>query len=367
MNTLKLLHAADFHLDSDFSALSPEAAEARRKLAREILPRFADAARSLGVQAVILSGDIFENNTPSPETQRELCRSLGSLDMPVFLASGNHDPFFPGSVWSRMQLPENVQFFNKERIVCAEYPELNARFWGAGFERSFCPPLLEGFEAPEKIDGVFDIMVLHGDLGSGESDYCRVSRAELEKSGMDYVAMGHIHQRSELEHAGATAFAYPGVPEGRGYDELGVKGCYLVTLSKDGVSADFIPLGKHRYEILTADVSGTAPLQAVKNAVEGFSSGDYLRIILTGETEDAPDIAAIRRELQGSFAELQIIDETHIKRDVWAALGRDDLAGLFLRKLADMRETAVTGSEREKIELAAAYGIAALEDGGRAL
>lgn len=362
MRQLKIFHAADLHLDSEFASLSPEAAEGRRRGQREILRRIAEAAGDRGAQALLLAGDVFESDRVSPETQREFCRVMGELDMPVFISPGNHDPYGPACVWARMELPENLRLFKSESFDCLELPELNARFWGAGFEKAFCPPLLRDFTTPEKREGVFDLMVLHGDLGPG-GDYCPISRAEIEKSGMDYIALGHIHTRSPLERAGKTAFAYPGCPEGRGYDELGEMGGYLITLTEEGVRAEFVPLGGARYEILKIELEGREPLKAINSAVLDLSDKDYCRIILTGEIESLIDLSALRRALEGRFAELQLRDETCEKRDVWAQAGQDSLAGLFLQKLKDRLETA-SPEERRKIELAAGYGLAALENGG---
>ena len=362
MRQLRLFHAADLHLDSEFSSLSPEAARDRRRGQRELLRRVADAARDRGAQALLLAGDVFESDQVSTETQREFCRVLGELDMPVFITPGNHDPYGPASVWARMKLPENIRVFQGESIVPVDAPALKARVWGAGYEKAFCPPLLRDFTAPGKPEGIFDIMVLHGDLGPG-GDYCPISRAEIDKSGMDYVALGHIHTRSPLERAGKTAFAYPGCTEGRGYDELGQMGGYFVTLTEEGVQAEFVPLGGVRYEILKIQLDGEDPLEAIKSASLELTDRDYCRIILEGEIEDPLDLAALRRALAGRFAELQLRDETREKRDIWAQAGQDSLAGLFLQKLRDKLDAA-SPEERRRIELAAGYGLTALEKGG---
>ena len=52
---VKLLHAADLHLDSAFSALPPEKAAQRRAEQRLVLERL--TALSEGCAAVLLAGD----------------------------------------------------------------------------------------------------------------------------------------------------------------------------------------------------------------------------------------------------------------------------------------------------------------------
>ncbi len=44
---------------------------------------------------------------------------------------------------------------------------------------------------------------------------------------MDYVALGHIHAYSGARTAGRVPYAWPGCPEGRGYDECGEKGVII--------------------------------------------------------------------------------------------------------------------------------------------
>lgn len=364
MKEIKLLHAADIHLDSAFESLSPEAAAERRKGQREILFKLAAAAEERGADAVLLCGDIFNGIDAELQTERDFCRAMGALSCPVLVAPGNHDPYTAYSIWETMRLPSNVYVFKNADIECVVLPGVHARFWGAGFQNAFCRPLLRDFVSPEKRIDMPDIMVLHGDVCSGDSAYNSISREDLLHCGMDYVALGHIHARSPLKMAGETAYAYPGCTEGRGYDETGEKGALFVTVSDDGVSAEFIPLGGVRYEIITVDIGGKNAIKAIMNAVSGLTRNDCCRLILTGECDELPDVGLLRSKLDGMFRELQIRDETTLKRDVWAQLGEDTLSGVFIGRLYKMYKSAKSTEERTKIELAARYGLAAIENGG---
>jgi len=364
MKEIKLLHAADLHLDSGFESLPPETAAERRKEQREILFKLSGIAESHGVDAVLLSGDIFNGIDAERETERDFCRTMGVLKCPVLISPGNHDPYTAYSIWETVHLPENIFVFKNSNIECVVLPGVKARFWGAGFQNTFCRPLLRDFSAPEKRTDMPDIMVIHGDVGAGESAYNSISREDLLKCGMDYVALGHIHTRSPLKKVGETAYAYPGCTEGRGYDETGEKGAYLVTISEDGVSAEFIPLGGIRYEVIEVDIGGKNIVKAVLNAVEGLSTNDCCRLILKGECEELPDANLLRKKFEGLFRDLQIRDETTLKTDVWAQVGQDTLSGVFISKMSKMYKAAKSTEEREKIELAARYGIAAIENGG---
>jgi len=364
MKEIKLLHAADLHLDSAFESLSPEKALERRIGQRKLLFKLAEIAETRGVQAVLLAGDVFNEISAERDTVRDFCKAMGVLPCPVIIAPGNHDPYTTYSVWETAHLPENIFIFKNAELEGVEFPGVRARFWGAGFHNIFSSPLLKDFEAPEKRHDMPDIMVIHGDVGINESAYNLISREDFLKCGMDYVALGHIHARSPLKMAGDTTYAYPGCTEGRGFDETGEKGALLVTISDDGISSEFIPLGGVRYEIIAVDISGRDPLTAVLSSISSLSAKDCCRIILTGECENLPDVNYLRRKLDGALSELQIKDETTQKHSVWVQMGQDTLSGVFLRKLDSQYKATESIEERNKIELAARYGLAAIENGG---
>lgn len=364
MKEFKLLHAADLHLDSVFESLSPKDAEARRAGQRDMLYRLADAAESLEVDALLLSGDVFNGIDVERETERAFCRAMGALKCPVLVSPGNHDPYTPYSFWETTHLPENVYVFTNANIECVELPGVRARFWGAGFQNAFCRPLLRDFKAPPKRNDLPDIMVLHGDVTQGESAYNSISRDDLVKCGMDYIALGHIHARSGLRRVGETSYAYPGCTEGRGYDETGEKGALFVKMSDSGVDAKFVPLGGVRYEIAEVDVGGKDPVRVVGAALAGLTRKDCCRVVLTGECEQPPDLMDLRRRFSPMLRELQLRDKTTEKVDVWARLGEDTLGGVFVSRLFNKYKEAKTADEQRLIELAARYGLEAIENGG---
>ena len=59
---------------------------------------------------------------------------------------------------------------------------------------------------------------------------------------------------------------------------------------------------------------------------------------------------------------MELRDRTTLPQDLWARAGEDTLTGLFLREMKDRLEGAEDG-ERDKLLLAARFGLAALEGG----
>ena len=122
-----------------------------------------------------------------------------------------------------------------------EVPERNLVIHGAAFSGPEQPEsLLAGFTAPA--DGKCHIGLLHGELDGAEARYGPIRREEAAASGLCYLALGHVHKRTAPLTLGRTVCAWPGCPEGRGFDELGEKGFYEGTISDGGeVSLTFVP------------------------------------------------------------------------------------------------------------------------------
>ena len=355
---IKFLHAADLHLDSPFASLSPAQAAIRRKEQLELLQSLTDAANAHACDLVLLAGDLFDADNAYPETVTALSRALAGLRAEVFLAPGNHDYLAPGSAYLTHDWPENVHIFTSQQISCFALPEKNCRVWGAGFVRAHCGPLLEGFSAPD--DGVLDLMVLHGDATGAGSEYNPVTKQQIERSNLDYLALGHIHQASGPLRAGKTAYAWPGCAMGRGFDELGAKGAYLGTLDETGCKLEFLPLCKRKYEILRV-TAGSDALAAVEAALPESTQDDIYRVVFTGESEPV-DVRALYTALSPRFFGLTLRDETTPRRDLWAGCEDDTLRGLFLRELKARYDAAQSEQARQTVALAARYGVYALEE-----
>ena len=355
---LKIIHGADFHLDSPFAGLAPERAAQRREEQRALLDRLSALARERQADLVLLAGDLLDSRRLFRETVQALSRSLGEIPCPVFIAPGNHDFYSPGSPWTETEWPANVHIFTSgpERV---DLPKLGCTLYGWAFtdsHRESGP--LAGFRAEEEPERL-KLAVLHGEVEGG-GHYGPIRREEIAASGLDYLALGHIHRGSGLQREGDTFWAYPGCPEGRGFDELGDKGVLYVEAEPGQVKSQFVSLAKRRYEIITADITGPAgPLAAILEALPGRTSDLICRLILTGEGP-APDLVNLEQTLAPEFYGLTLVDRTRLPRDLWARREEDTLTGLFLRT---MWEKCQAEPDNQALQLAARYGLAALEGG----
>ncbi len=351
---MKILHASDFHLDSPFQRLSAEQAMVRRRELRELPVALAKLAREEQVDLVLLPGDLFDGERVYPETIDALTAALSSMGVPVVIAPGNHDCADGRSPYLTVRWPDNVHVFTKPELASIAFPALNCVVHGCAFvtpHRTDEP--LMGFSAPE--DGCLHLLCVHGEVGLGGS-YGPIPPVALSRSGVAYAALGHIHAASGLQWAGDTAWAYCGCPEGRGFDECGPKGALVVTIDDNGVSARPYTLCRRQYRIEEVDAA------RFEAALPSTPSEDLVRIILTGESDRAPDLAAWTEQAKSCYFYVELRDETTLPRNLWARAEEDNLTGLFLREMR-RRLDATAEADRPNILLATRFGLAALEGG----
>lgn len=338
---LKLLHSADWHLDSPLAGFSPEQRDCLRREMELIPGKIAGLARRENCDVVVLAGDLFEGR-PSRDTLDRVKKALTDCRVPVFISPGNHDFCAPGSVWLEESWPENVHIFTGS-LESVAIPELDLRIYGAGYQSMDCPALLEGFHTQG--EERYQVAVLHGDPTQKNSPYCPITAAQVRESGLTYLALGHIH-KAGVFHAGKTASAWPGCPMGRGWDETGDKGVCIVTL-EDAPQIRAVALDVPRFFDLRVDVDGNGE-QALEAVLPAAVTRDFYRITLTGYGPVDPGA------LQHRFAQvpnLEIRDETILPADPWADAGEDTLEGVYFRLLRQLRDA--NPEHTEAIDLAA--------------
>ncbi|MFR3964875.1 MAG: metallophosphoesterase family protein [Oscillospiraceae bacterium] len=166
----KILHTADFHLDSAFTALPEEKARLRRQEARQLTDRLVDYANDHGVELLLLAGDLFDSDQLYGQTAQELARSLARFRGHAVIAPGNHDFYAASSPYARLLWPENVHIFREERLQRLPFPQYGCVVYGAAFTAPAAPAGLPGSLDPED-EGLARILLLHGEVGVRDSRY----------------------------------------------------------------------------------------------------------------------------------------------------------------------------------------------------
>ena len=335
---MKILHAADLHLDTPFGGHSEGATARLRAALRSVPEQIVALCRYEHCDLLLLSGDVFDGPC-TPDSLRELKRALSEIKIPVFITPGNHDFVTPGSPWLAESWPDHVHIFTQPVMESVALPELDCRVYGAAFTAMDSGTLLEGFQlqGQEK----YHIGVLHGDPVQQNSPYNSVTQAQVAASGLHYLALGHVHKTGSFR-AGSTLCAWPGCPMGRGYDELEEKGVLLVEL-EDTATIRFIPLEGPRFYELEAPVMTSAE-EAIAAKLPAVGNEDFYRITLTGQCEK-PDLQQLAAWF-AQFPNLQLRDKTRLPLDLWGCIGNDSLEGVYFGLLKEAMEDQDEQSQR---------------------
>ena len=325
---LKILHSADWHMDSAFVGFSDGQREFLRGQQRQLPGKIAELCIQEKCDLLLLAGDIFDG-IPSRDAVDCVKTALAECNVPVFVSPGNHDFCGLGSPWLEEAWPENVHVF-KSGMESVSLPGLNCRIYGAGYSSMDCKPLLENFHTQG--EEAWQIGLLHGDPVTVHSPYCPITAGQIRESGFQYLALGHIHKAGSVQQ-GKTVCGWPGCPMGRGWDETGEKGVYLITL-EENVTIEFLPLGMPQFHDTELEVSGTG-LEELEGALPAVSR-DFYRMTLTGQAE--VDLEELQQHFSG-IPNLFLRDRTEDPVDIWAEVGEDNLRGVYFRILQDLAQT----------------------------
>ncbi|WP_212950891.1 metallophosphoesterase family protein [Siminovitchia terrae] len=261
LEQIRFIHTADLHLDSPFLGLNklPDKLFSRlQESTFSALERIVDTAIEKSVDFVLFVGDLFDGEDRSIKAQARLRKQLKRLeeeDIFAFITYGNHDHL--AGDWVKLDMPDNVYVFNEspEAFLFTAKNGVTVHVYGFSYPERHV--LTRKIDEYEKVPGAdLHIAMLHGseDGHSGSHQpYAPFTIRELKEKAMDYWALGHIH-KSRVLHSDPY-IVYPGNTQGRHRKEEGEKGCYFVTMTKEGqTELEFIETADIRWESVRIDL-----------------------------------------------------------------------------------------------------------------
>lgn len=367
MNTVKILHCADIHIGAAESFLGAAAGK-RRYETLLTFERIIDTAAAEGVRIVAAAGDIFDSNAVEENLADAVFEKIASVpEIKVVFSAGNHDPLSAQSPFKNRRLPQNLYVLGA-KDDCVVFDDLKTRVYGRSFEDVYLKGE-ERFSITPPEDGYVKLMVLHGELRSDlNSNYNSVTAGFIRQSGMDYIALGHIHKRTEPQKIGDTYYAYCGCPEGQGFDETDEKGVYIGEIGKGFCELKFIPMSKRRHICEKVDITGINSSAEISAAVtaqlnekygDGFGENLY-KIELTGSIKgdfnlNLPEILS-RVSERVYYAKIK--DKTELLIDNEKLANEISLKGIFVKNMLEKMNNAPE-AEREELENALKLGLRA--------
>ncbi|CAN5159577.1 exonuclease SbcCD subunit D [soil metagenome] len=379
LQPFRFLHTGDLHLDSPVEGLAaeapPEVMSVLRNATTDAWRAIVRLAITERADFIVVAGDVFEVASPTLLGQtrfRDGLAELAAAGIGSFVVHGNHDPM-DGRSWApSLAFPDAVHRFG---VIAGEsVPVMRdgveiARIHGRSYPRS---SVSDNYAAEFRADpsAPFSIGLLHTNVGDrpGHHNYAPCSIEDLRASGMDYWALGHIHQPGQVL-ADPPAY-YSGIPQGRDPGELGARGCYVVDVDgAGGVAARFIATDVVRWQPLDVSIADLAHDEALRDACrsvidEAVAASDarslVIRLRLTGRgalhanlvrTGYIADLRQLLNEERGTSTPLawveSVRDATRSEIDVDVRRDAPDFVGDFLRTVAAARRSGRTTDPEE--------------------
>jgi DNA repair protein SbcD/Mre11 len=356
---MKLIHAADIHLDSPMCGLAKYDGAPLGELrhaTRRALANLVDLAIEEQVTGVLLAGDLFDGDWSHYGTGVHFIGEMARLrdaGIIVVTISGNHDA--KSKLTKSLHLPENVYTLGTEKPETEVFEELGIAIHGQGYAT---PSVLEDISAgyPDPLGDLINIGLLHT-CASGRPNHenyapCKVET--LRQRGYAYWGLGHVHTHEVLSTDPPIAFS--GILQGRGIREAGPKGAVLLEVGEDGmVSFEHRVLDSVRWELIKLDAGDCAGLDEVcerarsdmRTAVD--AAGERLlaaRVVIYGESEAHRQLLAdterLRYEMVGAAADVACdrvwIEGVKVQTTPMqpAPTSGDDAMGELLRELVEI-------------------------------
>lgn len=367
MDSVKIIHTADLHIDRPFAYLNDAEAAKRRGEILGALDRITALCRDEKADILLIAGDLFDGPSPSRTAVDTVKSALASIsETRVFISAGNHDPYTVGSPYSEDGWSGNVHIFGTEP-ECIHIKELNCCVSGCSFEKSSAQTLIgSDFDTHAGADEI-RLLCLHGDIQT-ESRYNSINMSALSQCGFDYIALGHVHERTDILRCGNSFYAYCGCPEAGGFDEAGSKGVYAGSVGRISCGLEYREICKRKYIEYTVDVSAAEDASDICRLVlrqlcSEFGSAyrdDFYKITLSGRLPFTPDLNELCGILSANLHFVKLRGSLLPDIDLQALSAESTLKGIFVRKMLERMENA-SESECERLSKALNYGLAALD------
>lgn len=321
---MKLVFTADLHIGSAFTG---ENASLRNAELIGSLENILSYAKDIGAGALLLGGDLFDTPYPSAELTAKVRSVISESGIRILAVAGNHDPLLKCDFYKSP--PENMFVFP-------------AQITGV----DICGVTVAGASVISDTDtrdvwqdfsytGEF-IALSHGELnGSG---YIPISAQSLVKSGAALSLMGHIHKTGVTVLQNGRHALYCGTPAGRGFDECGERGFYVI--DTEDFSYSFVKNNAKIYKEYKIDVDGASEIEQIIDRLAGVTVGgnEIARAVITGKINPALDMDV--RGLQPLFpCFVEISDRTEPDIDIEKLMQEDTLEGEFVRILMSDKES----------------------------
>jgi DNA repair exonuclease SbcCD nuclease subunit len=337
---MRFVHSADWQIGKVFKQFGAKE-EMLRQARLAAIERLGDFARAHGAAHILVAGDVYDNEAPSPITLRAPIERMKRFpNIHWHLLPGNHDPHRPEGLWDRLAqlgLPAHVHLHLAPAAIALD----DTAFLSPAplTRKTELDDLTAWMDKTPTPHGALRIALAHGSItnfGTEGEATNPIDPGRPKSAGLDYLALGDWHRTLQV----GPAVWYAGTPEADrpGSQERG--SALLVEIAGAGAPAVVTPLatGTYRWITRTERLSDGSELADLEQRLRG--EADLPHLILRLQLEGTLPISAYaelqRRllDLEAAVFHLDVNQSALAARPTEADLEAIDFDGV-LRRCAD--------------------------------
>ena len=359
---IKIIHTGDLHLGMTFKSLGKKS-KLHRLDCQDVFSDIIDLTIKENANALLIAGDLFNEPNPSKSIVTFVVDELKRLkekNIPVFIITGNHDPYQKDSLWFSYNFPSNVVIFDSHNLASKSVGNLEV--YGLAYTSHTKEPL-KGFKAQK--NDKFKIGLIHGSTTNIKKDddpeysYRPITKTQIEKSGLDYVALGHFHDLLEVKTK--VKCFYCGSPEGLSFKNRSDSGILIVSFMNGSVSVKPHKTAIREFHNIEIDCTKLDNDSEIRKTLQK-NKGDnkILRLILKGNPtlEFQLDKESFQEEFSNEYFYLKIEDRIHIPDN----LHEDEtIRGQFIKLIKQEIQKERNEDKKKRLENALRIGIGHLD------
>ena len=271
---VSFIHTADWQIGKVFGTIGADAAVLLKAQRIKTVQRIAELATERRVDAVLVAGDVFENNLVSNETIYALVHAMEGFKSPWILIPGNHDPGVAESVWQRMQAlgcPDNVRIALEPQLITLADDRL-AVLPAALRRKHEIEDLTAAWDAIDTPAGAVRVGLAHGSveglLPGGGDAVNPIALDRAARARLDYLALGDWHGTYKI----SERTWYSGTPEPDRFRNNDAGNVLRVTVAAPGATPLVEPLhvARHLWAAIEATLNHSEDLAALEAQLNGL-------------------------------------------------------------------------------------------------
>lgn len=272
---IRFIHTADWQIGKPFGGFDAEKRGELRAERFAAVARIAELARIKDCAAVLVAGDVFDDNTVA---DRDIARTLDAMSGfagPWVLLPGNHDAALPVSVWTRLRaggaLPSGVIIADTHEAI--DLPAAGLSILPAPLTRRHeGQDLTLGFDTLATPPGHARVGLAHGAVANRLPEKAEsanpIAEDRAERARLDYLALGDWHGFLNI----APRTYYSGTPEPDRYPANQPGHVAFVELEGPGAAPQVTQLATARFRWVNMSLALHGDIAPLDEAFGAFES-----------------------------------------------------------------------------------------------